>query len=242
MKRLEEKQNELEMRMSKQEEENVKINESIDLLRGKQEDLEMRVGESMKEFVKKNEFGYELAKSEWNLTKNPKKQLEEWTSLKCNDILFDSNVDNWSEGTSVFNQRIIGKKQLTFLIEDEDGEIFGYYLNTKVVKDDEDWQVTDSKSFLFNLQSKNNRLKHPMKFEIKDLKNGGIWFIYSSAVALIYLGDIRLMKENYKNQSCCNQDEDNFDYHGIENVLCGKTGGFPHDFFTLKRILVIQMK
>ena len=45
------------------------------------------------------------------------------------------------------------------------------------------------------------------------------------------------MKENYKNESRCYQSEYNFDYHGIENALCGK-----YEYFTPKRILVIQMK
>ena len=56
------------------------------------------------------------------------------------------------------------------MIEDEDGEIFGYYLNTEIVEEYRWYQVTDSKSFHFNLQSKNNRLNQPMKFEIKDTK------------------------------------------------------------------------
>ena len=38
------------------------------------------------------------------------KQLEEWTGLKCSDIVFDSNIDNWSYYTSEFDKRIIGKK------------------------------------------------------------------------------------------------------------------------------------
>ena len=50
-------------------------------------------------------------------------QLEEWTGLKCTDIIFDSNVDNWSVDTSVFNERIIGNKQMVFLIEDSKEEI-----------------------------------------------------------------------------------------------------------------------
>ena len=53
---------------------------------------------------------------------------------------------------------------------------------------------------------------------------------------LILLGDIVLAKENWKNQSFCYQDEDHFDYHGIDFALCGKIGWIP------KRILVIQMK
>ena len=46
------------------------------------------------------------------INEKEQKQLEEWTGLECSDIVFDSNVDNWAEGTSEFNDRIIGKKQL----------------------------------------------------------------------------------------------------------------------------------
>ena len=42
------------------------------------------------------------------------KQLEEWTRLKCGEVLFDSNKDDWAENTSVFNDRIVGKKHLVF--------------------------------------------------------------------------------------------------------------------------------
>ena len=107
-----------------------------------------------------------------NLTPSQVKQLEEWTSLKCADIVFDSDIDNWSKDTSVFNEKIIGKKQLVFLIEDEDGEKFGYYLNTKVIESYDKDIETDNKTFEFNLES-NVRLDKPIKFEIKDLKKGG---------------------------------------------------------------------
>ena len=60
---------------------------------------------------------------------------------------------------------------------------------------------------------------------------------------LIWLGDISLYKENYKNESCCYQNEDNFDYHGIENALSGKEPNENEEMsFIPKRILVIQMK
>ena len=68
----------------------------------------------------------------YNLDYEEMKQLEEWTSLKCTDVLFDSFTDNWSENITDFDERINGKKQILFLIEDEDREKFGYYLNTKV--------------------------------------------------------------------------------------------------------------
>ena len=90
---------------------------------------------------------------------------------------------------------------------------------------------------MFNLRSKNNRLKEPMKFEIKDLYFGGIYLCTKSDYRLITLGNIELFKENINNESYCGQDEDNFDYHGIEKALCGK---IKPDCFT-PRILVIQM-
>ena len=155
----------------------------------------------------------------------------------------DSNVDNWSKGTSVLNERIIGKKQLSFVIEDEDGEIFGYYLNTQVIEEYDDWQRTDTKTFQFNLQSKNNRLDKPMKFEITYLIIGGIClFEKSDEYDLIWLGDINLRKENKKNISYCRQNEYCFNYHGIKNALCGKTWEDGNEEFTPKRIIVIQMK
>ena len=64
---------------------------------------------------------------------------------------------------------------------------------------------------------------------------------------LIRLGDIFLYKERKKNYSNCKQRETRFNYHGIENALCGKTNFWRFDrwkgeYFTPKGILVIQMK
>ena len=58
---------------------------------------------------------------------------------------------------------------------------------------------------------------------------------------LIDLGDIFLNKENNKHQSRCEQDEYNFDYHGIEDALCGKSFSTSITKITPKRIIVIQM-
>ena len=183
---------------------------------------------------------------------NELQQLEKWTGLQCAELLFDSDVDDWNECTSVFNERIVGKSKLVFLIEDKDGEIFGYYLNTKVVEKYlwSNQQETDKNSFEFNLQS-HGRLKEPMKFEIKDLEKGGIHLYEKSDIGngnngyyLVCLGDIHLKKRHQRNTSYCNQHGSYFDYHGIEKALCGKTGSRNNsgEKFTVKRIVVIQMK
>ena len=169
-----------------------------------------------------------------------RKRLEEWTGLHCFDILFDSDVDDWSRETSVLHYRIIGRKQLAFIIEDEDGEIFGYYLNSLINNhiDDARNNKVDNSSFHFNLQS-NGRLNKPMKFEIKELING-ICLYKSFEEWLIYLGDIVIRKENNKDKSWCNQNEERFNYYGIDKALCGKRYLY-HEYFIPKRIFVIQM-
>ena len=43
-------------------------------------------------------------------------KLEEWTLLKCSDIIFDSDIDNWSGNTSVFDDKVMNRSQLLFVI------------------------------------------------------------------------------------------------------------------------------
>ena len=75
-----------------------------------------------------------------------------------------------------------------------------------------------------------------IKFEIIDINNGGYYLYMNSESILISIGNIVLKKQNDRSTSCCIENEDDFDYHEIENALCGKI------FFTPKRITVIQMK
>ena len=178
--------------------------------------------------------------SKYDLFKNQIDKLEEWIGTNFGEIIFDSKVDNWSQHTSIFNRRIIGKKRLLFVIEDERREKFGYYLNTIVEQQFEKRQQTDSKSFHFNLQSNYNRLSGPTKFEIKDLKYGGFELYDKSSEKLIILGDIWLKKQNKKDFSYCN-DTHSFDYK-ISKALCGLTRGRNSGFFKPRRIQVIQME
>ena len=52
------------------------------------------------------------------LTRKQVKQIEKWTGLKCKEIIFDSNKDDWKMTTTVFNNKIFNKNHLLFLIED----------------------------------------------------------------------------------------------------------------------------
>ena len=181
-----------------------------------------------------------------NITNQKISTLESFTELKFTDILFDSKYDDWSFKTSVFDKRIVGKKQLIFLIEDENGEMFGYYCNTEMeYPNGTSREPVDMKSFKFNLQSNNNRLNKPMKFEI--IENcWGVGYVLDTSEKgfLIKMGDINIYKKGNEQYSFISKSYNkNFNYHGIENALCGKQPDkYGNAYFTPKRILVIQMK
>ena len=172
------------------------------------------------------------------LQKQQRKQLEEWTGLKCGEIIFNSDIDDLGiycdDYTTIFEKSIAERSQITFVFENEEGEIFGYYLNTPATITYYEYKPTDLKSFHFNLFS-NGRLPGPMKFEIKHTLFGA--FIRDTSYEDdVTIGDIHIEMTTWKNKSQCYQNENNFDYHGIKNALCGKIG-----YFTPKRIIVIQM-
>ena len=166
--------------------------------------------------------------------------LEDWTSKSVDLTLFDSNVDNWND-SSVLNKRIIGKKHVLFLIEDDEEEKFGYYFKGIIQPESGDNNSSEKNSFEFNIQSSNKRLKKPMKCKIKDCSFGIELFSKDNTYNfLIRLGDIYL-KNNGVTGNCCQQDDSHFNYCGIPNILCGKTlsdGGC----FNLKRLIVVEMK
>ena len=186
--------------------------------------------------------------AKYELRPEDKRQLEQWTNLKCSEVLFDSNTDDWSKETSVFNEKILGKKQVVVLVEDEDtNERFGYYLNVEIPKQYKYHRVDDH-TFHFNLGS-NKRLPKPMKFEMKNWKKGGFQlFNKQNEYFLITIGNIELRKKDCKHLSRCWQEEEVFNFKGIENAISGKIIYQDEklrqvgECFTPKRILVIQMK
>ena len=178
-----------------------------------------------------------------NMHEEERKQIETWTTMKCGAKLFDSEFDNWSEGTCVLNEKIIGKENVVFVIEHNENEKFGYFFGSKIVEnfDENDKYIgipTDSRTFQFNLES-NGRLNGMTKFEIKNTTDGGIELFKSDNDHLIGLGNIMLFKENKKDQSTTYQNGELFENNGIKTAsLCGKQ--YPKKF-SLDRIIVIQM-
>ena len=182
---------------------------------------------------------------DYGLNQKEIKQLEKWTGMKCGEVLMMLNSSNWKENIYNLNDTIFNKQNVLFLIETIEGEKFGYFSSVEIKKILKEKQPTNSKSFLFNLES-NGRLQKPMKFEVLKPYSTGIvccavfkrnwgwgWYWGNDNEYIIELGDVKISK---KDQSMCIQNDKHFDYHGIENALCGKVE------FNEKKILVIQMK
>ena len=174
------------------------------------------------------------------------KYIEEFTELKCQEILFDSNCCEWKTKTSTFDDRIIGKKQIAILLEEEKGNVFGLYFDTPIMyymmKEDGEWvgeKNYGNKSFVFSIES-NDRLDYPMKFE----KQSGYdicFSLYKKEHGVLFsIGggpDICIMKKDYRDLSYCKQFT--FDYKGKERVFVGREKSRKP--FRIERIRVLQM-
>ena len=186
------------------------------------------------------------------LTDEQVQVLEQWTRKDIGVILFDSNIDCWSINTSILNERIMGKHHLLFLIEEEDGEKFGYYLSTTIIEqfqrfDNYEEMTTDENSFHFNIQSR-GRLPQPMIFELLNPDYCGYKLYKKQDPILIEFGDILLYKQEYREQSYYNESRGGFNYLKIKNALCRnrRKKEFPQNNgkvpFLPKRIVVFQME
>ena len=141
----------------------------------------------------------------------------------------------------MLNERIIGKKQLAFVIEDDNDEIFGYYFNTEIKLNDAN-SKTDRKSFQFNLQSKNDEINNK-RFDITIL--GCVVRLHDkSSNLLIQLGNIRLYKDKKQQSNCYKGIEESCFYYGNSTRLPfkPKKDQMLVGEFTIKKFIVIQMK
>ena len=113
----------------------------------------------------------------------------------------------------------MNKKQIVIMIETDDGIKFGGY-------------VEDENTFLFTFKD-----NQPKKCDILN-KNKGFNLYRANYKTLFEFGngDIVIFKSNVNKNSECHQNNDNYDYKGIENSLIGRK------HFRIKHIQVFQMK
>lgn len=162
--------------------------------------------------------------------------IQQWTNKKIDKVIFDSNVDLWDVHNSTFVNKVFNKSNLVFIIKDDIGNKFGYYLNSTLDKIEKSMS-TSMQSFMFSLEH-NHDSSYPKKFELR-FKFNNCYLYSNESSRLIDIGDICLKKKSFKDSSYCDLDNWNFNYH------CGKYlfGSNKSTFnFNPNHLLVIQMK
>ena len=104
------------------------------------------------------------------LKKEQKVQIENWTKMKMKEIIFDSNIHNWEVDESEFNDLILNKQNLLFLIETDDNIKFGGFISSKINKIED--YISDENAFVFTF--KDNK---PMKFDIRKDKKDYVFLL-----------------------------------------------------------------
>ena len=192
--------------------------------------------------TKRNELENEIIETDSieipNLNDEEINQLEEWTNKKCEEVIFDSDIDGYpTMGSTTFTDRINGKGMLIFLIEDEKGQKFGGYINAII---DTKKYTTDYDSFIFFLKS--NEFDGMNKFEMNPNWASNAfntcWHIPSWLFGFGGNGGhtIFVHREGEKSQSGLYHDVNRYNYHGI---IPENKNSTIH--FIPKRIVVIQM-
>jgi hypothetical protein len=181
-----------------------------------------------------------------SILREEQNQLEQWTGKKCNEVIFDSDKDNWSQNTSVFDDRVKGKSNLMFVIEDTNNNKFGSYITASIKTTANNEQ--DSNAFLFSLKS-NGRVNGMYKFEIKSNGAPRACYLYNKSDGCMFgFGDagcfnMWIYKENSKGNSGCKPIDSYYDFHGTSEAFLPNCKQGSSDIkFTPKRFVVIQMK
>ena len=163
------------------------------------------------------------------------KFIEDWTRKKIISIVFDSDEDNWETGKE-FSQYIIGKSNLLFMIDDEQNNRFGGYINSKITESDK--FIHDDNAFIFSLRS-NGRLSKPTQFKIKNPEDAFISITDHDRYIFAFGGGYDIKLDSKKTANYANSNPSSYDFRGHEDALYGKI--YPNRF-TPKRWVVYQMK
>ena len=151
-------------------------------------------------------------------------------------MLFDSDKDNWSENTSVFDDRLMNKTNLIFVVEDTMNNKYGGYISSSINKYND--YINDSNAFVFSLKS-NGRINGMRKFDITQPQYA-IFMYQKSNSRLFRIGggaDIGVYKKN--SNSFWTNTQTSFNYEGLSGVFRGATSMTN---YSLKRFTVLQMK
>ena len=135
--------------------------ESLNKITKQEENKENKNDKEEIEKIKKENEKFEKEMKKYSINKWIKymmefdeyKKIKEWTNKQLGKVLFDSNVDDWNINTTTLHEKIMNKEKILFVVEDEENNKFGGYLNSKIDKvfNCDGNIITDSTAFVFSL-------------------------------------------------------------------------------------------
>ena len=174
--------------------------------------------------------------------------IESLTGLQLKEIIFNWNLDEMNMNRETFIDFINNKDHLIFVIEDENENVFGSYLQNKILFDEKLLKTTnklnkiDKNAYLFSLKS-NDSIPPKTTFPInrKRFKDYSLNIYENDVEEFFSFGkDIVIFKQQYCEKSFVQQQTFNYEnFQNQENVLLGES---QSNHFIPKRITVYQMK
>lgn len=168
-----------------------------------------------------NEFKkYTIVKSlkRTNLSRKEINEIEQSTHLKCDKILFDSNNDNWSQNSSVFHEKIMGKSNIVIIIESTEREKFGVFHSSLIYGLSDKQYIhlnPDNNSFLFTFRD-----EKLVRFDILKRCENEALFVYDDQSDFLFAcgkNDLIVQKKGLKSRvgpkidsSFCYEDTNTF--------------------------------
>ncbi|KAL7720464.1 TLDc domain-containing protein [Entamoeba marina] len=165
---------------------------------------------------------------------NSIKPLIKWSGKQNYNIIFDSDVAG--NCVEVLPTKLMNKKNLYFIIFDNQNNVFGGYINVIIGKKNS--FIKDPTAFVFSL-IRNEKVKN-MKYDIKKSQQNYAFYLFSSNDLLFQFGyytgycDIVIPKIGYVSIWCnC---PNSYENNGEKQPLRDNTNGFSVD-----RLLVLEM-
>ena len=169
------------------------------------------------------------------LNENEIAKLEEWCGGNIDNLCFDSDRLKWEQKKSQFDQCVLNKANLLFIVEADNGYKFGSYIDVVIDRfalQERNYEgIIDPNAFVFAL-----RPDYMEKFRVKsDMSAMRLLKPEEPGLFIIGKNDICIKKENHRKKCVCLQNS--FDYRGATHCLIenGKE-------FRTKRVLVFQIR
>ena len=162
--------------------------------------------------------------------------ISKWTGKTFKEIVFDSSIDTINHYETDFQNKVLNRKNLVFLIQSKDNDLFGEYLSQPIHHYGENAWVEDENAFVFSFKD-----DQPNKYSIKKERKHLAFKLYSKyAHGLFSFGFYDVFIRKFHQTSNFYQGNDNtFDYKGKLCPLVGKIGFGTS--FVIDHIWVIEL-